>query len=331
MATIERPMTSVDDRSFAAEQMAELSAEIARGVHMPELERQIVVGAVALEGAALFEGSPSTGKTRSANVIATAIGGKLGRVQGNPDIMPADITGTRYYDMKTGEWKFMAGPVFSNVLFVDELNRMPTKAQAALLEAMQEKQVTISGETESRELPSPFVVLATQNPSENSQGTNPLTVAQLDRFNVGIHMRDLTENDHLEIAKIEDYRPSQVIDIADVPKMTKAIESIHVGKNAELRAIRLATDLRELGIVDGSKSALSGRRAAKQIVRYAQALALQNDDRTKEGERIVSLDRIDQVAPFVLGHRTHISYEGREQGYTPATALEEVKASLKTV
>lgn len=310
------------DRSFAVEQMAELNGEIARGVHMPETERQIVVGAVALEGSVLFEGSPSTGKTRAATVVAAAIGGELGRVQGNPDVMPSDITGTRYYDMKTGDWKFMEGPVFSNVFFADELNRMPTKSQAALLEAMQERQVTIPGETDSRKLPSPFIVLATQNPSENSQGTNPLTVAQLDRFNVGVHMRDLEEEDILAIGAVEDYSPSQVVDVHDVSKIKKAVESVAVPEKANLRAIRLAVGLRQLGVVDSERSALSGRRASRQTVRYAKALAMQH------GDRVVSPEHVDLVAPFALGHRTVFTYEGLDGGYTPDRAIEEVKSSL---
>lgn len=290
---------------------------------MGELERQIVVGAVALEGAILFEGSPSTGKTRTANVIAEAIGGKLGRFQGSPDVMPSDIQGTRYYDMARGEWKFTPGPIFSNVFFGDELNRAPTKTQAALLEAMQEKQVTIPGETEARELPSPFIVLATENPAEKAQGTNELTVAQLDRFNVHIPMPDLEEADHLAIAKVEDYQPSQVIDIVkDGAKMKKAVESLAVPEAANLRAIRLVTGLRKLGVVDPKGSALNGRRASKQAVRYAQAVAMQH------GERVVSDEHVDLVAPFVLGHRTAFTYEGLDQGYTIDQALEEVRNHL---
>lgn len=311
-------------QNFAHEQMGELEAELTRSVHMPETDYQIAVAAVALEGALLFEGAPSTGKTRSATTIAAAVGGKLGRVQGTPDVMPSDITGTRIWNPKTAQFDFAEGPVFSNVFFVDEANRMPTKSQSAMLEAMQERQVTIPGETESRQLPKPFVVLAAQNPTEHAQGTNPLTVAQLDRFNVSINLPHPNDEDYLAIYSVKDHEPSQVVDVADIPQMKQAIEQMAVAHDVKSRAIKIVTGLRMLDkMVDANGSALSGFRAVDQTVRYGQALALQ------QGERVVGEEHIDTAAQYTLRHRVAPTYDAIDQGVSAEDTINEAISNLK--
>ncbi|MCX6666417.1 MAG: AAA family ATPase, partial [Euryarchaeota archaeon] len=146
--------------------------------------KYVVLGALT-DGHILFEDYPGLAKTLTVKTFSTAIGCKFSRVQFTPDLLPADITGTYVYSQKTGDFKLIKGPVFTNILLADEINRAPPKTQAALLEAMQEKQTTMEGETYM--LDKPFLVLATQNPIEY-EGTYPLPEAQIDRFLMKLNM-----------------------------------------------------------------------------------------------------------------------------------------------
>src|SRR5690349_8867003 len=164
-----------DPRAVASE-LFDAVASAVRGA--PETVRLALV-ALLSGGHLLVEGMPGTGKTLLAKSLATAIGGRFRRVQCTPDLLPADVTGTTVYGPATGVWEFRAGPVFANVVLVDEINRASPRTQAALLEPMEERQVTIDGAT--HELPDPFFVVATQNPA-GAAGTFPLPESQLDRF-----------------------------------------------------------------------------------------------------------------------------------------------------
>ena len=192
--------------------------------------RRVTVGILS-NGNMLLEDFPGLGKTMLSNTFAKALGCKFKRVQFTPDLLPSDIMGTYMYDQKSGEFKLRAGPLFTNILLADEINRAPPKTQAALLEAMEEKQVTIEGIT--HKLPAPFVVLATQNPIEQ-EGTYPLPEAQMDRFLMKMSMgypERAEEKAILARRKIrgkDDHDVEQVTSPKKVVAMQKALETVHV-------------------------------------------------------------------------------------------------------
>ena len=188
--------------------------------------RRVTVGILS-NGNMLLEDFPGLGKTMLSNTFAKALGCKFKRVQFTPDLLPSDIMGTYMYDQKSGEFKLRAGPLFTNILLADEINRAPPKTQAALLEAMEEKQVTIEGIT--HKLPAPFVVLATQNPIEQ-EGTYPLPEAQMDRFLMKMSMGYPERAEEKAILARRKIRGKDDHDVEQVtsPAMQKALETVHV-------------------------------------------------------------------------------------------------------
>ena len=192
--------------------------------------RRVTIGILS-NANMLIEDYPGLAKTLMANTFATALGCKFKRVQFTPDLLPADIMGTYMYDQHAGEFKLRPGPLFTNVLLADEINRAPPKTQAALLEAMEEKQVTIEGIT--HKLPAPFITMATQNPIEQ-EGTYPLPEAQMDRFMMKMSMGypdRQEEKSILQRRKLrgkDDYDIEQITSPKKVVAMQKALETVHV-------------------------------------------------------------------------------------------------------
>src|SRR6056297_1571157 len=190
----------------------------------------ILVGVIG-RGHVLLEDVPGTGKTLTARSVATALGLSFSRIQFTPDLLPADVTGTHVYNDNDGTFEFSAGPIFANIVLADEINRAPPKTQAALLEAMEEGQVTVAGET--RELPSPFFVIATQNPVEQ-EGTFPLPEAQVDRFLVKTSMGYPDERGEIELlerrADRESLSPTveQVFEENHVRELRRAPEDVRI-------------------------------------------------------------------------------------------------------
>jgi MoxR-like ATPase len=175
-ARLERPLAIADVAALAER----LRANVSAGVHLPAAVLEVVLASVLADGHVLVEDHPGVGKTQLARTIATSFASRFSRVQATVDLLPADIVGTSIWRPEAGSFEFRPGPVFAHVVLIDELNRATPKTQSGLLEAMQERQVTVDGET--RRLPSPFMVIATQNPSATYDGTYPLPPAQLDRF-----------------------------------------------------------------------------------------------------------------------------------------------------
>lgn len=233
----------------------------------------LILTAVLARGHVLIEDLPGLGKTLIARSFASALGLNFTRVQFTPDLLPADLLGSTIYDMQSGRFEFRRGPVFGNLLLADEVNRTPPKTQAALLEAMAERQVSIDGTTHP--LPDPFIVLATDNPIEY-EGTYPLPEAQLDRFTVRLELRYLSETEEVSMLqrRLERGAPEQavdqVVDARDVIAMRQAVEDVTVHDDILQYVVSLAVASRQHPQVAVGASP----RAELDLVQLARARAL---------------------------------------------------------
>ncbi|WP_027482756.1 AAA family ATPase [Deinococcus pimensis] len=271
------------------------------------LERLLV--ALLARGHVLIEGVPGLAKTLAIRTVADAIGATFRRVQFTPDLVPADLIGTRIYNQKTGEFTVELGPVFANLILADEINRAPAKIQSALLEAMQERQVTIGLET--FRLPDPFLVLATQNPIE-SEGTYFLPEAQVDRFMFKV-MVDYP-GFHEEMTVVErvsqKFAPVSVqLTVDELRAMQRMADLVYVHPAVMEYAVTLARATREPALVKLPELARSitygaSPRASVNLVLGAKALAI------VRGREYVLPEDVRDLAPEVLRHRVMLSYEG---------------------
>ena len=309
----------------AARHLQSLEGAVAQAlVGQPQVIREAVV-ALAAAGHVLLEGVPGVGKTLLVRALAAALGGSFARIQFTPDLMPSDVTGHALFDMKTEGFRIRRGPIFCNLLLGDEINRAPAKTQSALLEAMQEQQVTIEGE--ALPLPAPFLVYATQNPIEQ-EGTYPLPQAQLDRFllKVFIDYPGAAE----ELALVRQMTSGQVGDRLDTSRVTQVMTPQEVlavqGAAAMLRlddsvlayAVRLVRAARDWQGVESGP----GPRAAIALVRAARAQAL------VEGNAFVTPDDVKAMAPAVLRHRLKLSADLEIEGYRPDDVLVDLLAGV---
>ena len=278
------------------------------------LERLLV--ALLARGHVMLEGVPGLAKTATIKALAESVGGSFGRIQFTPDLLPSDLVGTRVYNVRTGELTTEVGPVFVNLLLADEINRAPAKVQSALLEVMQEKQVTIGGQTYA--VPDPFLVLATQNPIE-SDGTYPLPEAQLDRFMFKVLVDYPSYED--EITVVERMIGPKVtlrprLTLERLRWLQEAVEAVYVDPRVIAYAARLVTASRSLsehGLPTFASSVQFGAspRASIALVLGARALAL------VRGREYALPRDVAELLPDVMRHRLILSYEGIADGVTP--------------
>jgi MoxR-like ATPase len=285
------------------------------------LEKMVV--ALVARGHLLVEGVPGLAKTLAVKTFADALGVEFRRIQFTPDLVPADIVGTRIYNQKHGEFEVSLGPVFANLVLADEINRAPAKVQSALLEAMQERQVTIGRETYP--LPDPFLVMATQNPIE-SDGTYPLPEAQVDRFMLKVLVEYPSATEEFVIvermiAGLEHVR--EVMDVQHLRALQSAVRTVFVDPALIEYAVRVASATRSpssAGLPDLARYITYGvsPRASIYMVMAAQALAL------VRGRQYVLPEDIRTIAPDVLRHRIILSYEALGDDVTVQHVLDAI-------
>jgi MoxR-like ATPase len=296
------------------------------GRRLSEAIGQVIVGkqdvvelltvALLVEGHVLIEDVPGIGKTTLAKTVARCLDCEFSRIQFTPDLLPSDVTGIFYFNQKSGDFEFRAGPIHASVVLADEINRATPRTQSALLEAMEERQVTVEGHT--NQLPRPFLVLATQNPVE-LEGTFPLPEAQLDRFLMRLSIGYPSESEELAVVRrfqvsqpLDDVRP--VADGADVVRMAALAREIYVddGIATYLVALTRATRMHESVELGASP------RASIALFRAAQALA------GLRGRSYVLPDDVKHLVIPVLGHRLILRHQGRLHG----VAVEKVLRSI---
>jgi MoxR-like ATPase len=289
------------------------------------LERMLV--ALLSRGHMLVEGVPGLAKTLAVKSLAAAIGGQFHRVQFTPDLVPADLVGTRVYNQRSGEFQVSLGPVFTNLLLADEINRAPAKVQSALLEVMQEQQVTIGRETHA--VPKPFLVMATQNPIE-SEGTYPLPEAQVDRFMMKVLVGYPSPTEEFVIVDRAISVPpagQAILQLDQLIAMQAQVEQVYVDPGLIEYSVRLANATRNPALVGQhglARYVMFGvsPRASINLVLAGRALAF------IRGRDYVLPHDLTDMALDVMRHRLVLSYEALSDDITPDDILNRVMASL---
>ncbi|MBI5000667.1 MAG: MoxR family ATPase [Euryarchaeota archaeon] len=296
---------------------AAVVAEVEKAVIGKRRVIEMVLASIVCGGHVLFEDYPGLAKTMLAKSVSGALGCSFRRIQFTSDLMPADITGTFVLNRSTGGFELRKGPIFTNILLADEINRAPPKTQSALLEAMQERQTTLEGE--SHPLPAPFVVLATQNPIEY-EGTYPLPEAQIDRFFVRLSVGYPDKAQEVEILKRRRERKKDDVDIAKVLDTTKvlemqrAVEDVHMDPGLGDYAVEIVRRTRAHGQVEVGASP----RGSLAVMRLSSALA------ALAGRDFVIPDDIKAAAVPALAHRVILKPDPWIKGVRPETVIGNV-------
>jgi len=310
----------------ASELAQSIKAEISKAVIGQQKVVHETLIALLAGGNVLIEGVPGLGKTLLVRALANTFSGQFSRIQFTPDLMPADVTGHTLYDMKNSQFNLHKGPVFTNLLLADEINRAPAKTQSALLEVMQERQVTIEGE--AHDVPLPFMTLATQNPLEQ-EGTYPLPEAQLDRFLLKIYIDYPNEQEEsLMVAAVTNHQTGDQLDLSRVTavaspetilQMQSLVSEVQADQSVIDYAVRIARATRDwqgLSIGAGPRGSISLIRAAR-----AQAM-LNNRDH-------ITPDDIKDIALPVLRHRVGLAPEMELEGYSTDQIIQSVLEKIE--
>lgn len=320
-------MSTNHDEAPAADQLEKVLFEIRKViVGQDRAIERVLVGLIA-GGHCLLESVPGLAKTLLVETVATAVGGQYARIQFTPDLLPADIVGTRIYKSSSEKFDVELGPVFTNFLLADEINRAPAKVQSALLEVMAEQQVTIGGITHP--VPSPFIVLATQNPIEN-EGVYPLPEAQRDRFLMKILLGYPTPLEELEIVQRMGAHPptaSEVLRLDQISHLQAAADDVYCDRGVTEYAVNLVLATRSpdaYGMGDLAPLIEFGAspRASLGLIRAGRAMAL------LRGRSYVVPQDVFDVAPEVLRHRLVVTYEALAQDISPDQIVSRLLASV---
>jgi MoxR-like ATPase len=298
--------------------MGRIVSEVCRFVVGKRDAIEMMLIALLSEGHILLEGPPGTAKTLMAKTFAQAIGAKFSRIQMTPDTLPADILGTMVYNVRDSQFYLRRGPIFANLVLIDELNRAPPKTQAAFIEVMQERQVTIEGV--SYPIERPFLVLATQMPY-GAAGTYPLTEVQRDRFAYNVRVSHASPEEEMEIlARIDEIESGVVKQVADIGEVLEAIEaarSIYVSDAVRRYIVDLVAGLRaNEALVEGPST-----RASIWLMKASKAYALIH------GRGYVIPDDVKAVAPHVLRHRIVLRREVIEEVDEESVIMEALEAT----
>ncbi len=323
----ETPKTRAVIGPQTAELMEQILYEVKRVVVGQDRFLERVMVAMLAGGHLLVEGVPGLAKTLTIKTLAETMRGQFKRIQFTPDLVPADLVGTRIYNQKTGDFGTSLGPVFCNLLLADEINRAPAKVQSALLEVMQERQVTIAGQT--HKVPSPFLVMATQNPIE-TEGTYPLPEAQVDRFMMKVLVDYPTDEEEFVIVQRVTGAPVQVTAVASTDQLgalQRECRNVYVDPSLVQYAVRLVSSTRNpekhgLGEIKRFLTYGASPRATINLTEGARALAM------LRGRGYALPEDMSDLVPDVLRHRLVLSYEALSEGLSPDQIVAKIMSKI---
>ena len=310
--------------AIAVENIQRMAARIRENVQRVIVGKDeainLAIIALLCRGHILVEDAPGIGKTTLAKALAQSLHCTFKRIQFTPDLMPTDVLGVNFYNQRTGDFQFRGGPIFSQMLLADEINRATPRTQSSLLEAMQERQATVDGET--RRLPEPFLVMATQNPIE-MEGTFPLPEAQLDRFMLRIRLGYPTPEEESDILlRFErDFEPPEidaVIDAAELSEMQALVNQVLVDDAVRMYIV----DIIQSSRTNQSLTLGASPRAGLALYKTSQARA------ALDGRDFVTPDDVKELALPVLSHRLIVASNARLRGRTAGQVLREILAGV---
>lgn len=312
------------DVSVLFDKMAQVKSEVKKVIVGQDQLIDMLLISILASGHSLIEGLPGVAKTLSAKLIAKTIHSEFKRIQFTPDLMPSDVTGSSILDLKSNEFEFRKGPIFANIVLIDEINRAPAKTQAALFESMAEQQVSVDGTT--YRLPAPFVVFATQNPIEH-EGTYRLPEAQLDRFLFKINVDypeleqelEILKEHHAQKALNKEDQVQAVVSAAEILEFQKLIKSIFVHEELLNYIAQVIIKTR----TNPSLTLGASPRASIALLESAKASAAVN------GRDFVTPEDIRRVAAAVLGHRVMLTPEREMEGFTTAYVIDQIINSVE--